>query len=236
MAYEFYLGLDAHSGEDGKVSYTLCLVEKDQNNGKVTYRLHDLRRLDGAADEIASEIQDEISRDPFVGRTVCIANATEDAGAEVHHALNELGLSPIAMRISGGDAATQTGSGLDLEGGDSAGTDQPGLQVSEHEIVANVEEIYHDGRFDLQAVKTDESSRLAHGLDKYRLASREPGQEGLDSISPEPTRDTEDADAVLAAGVACWLAEQHSFDPTEHLAGEAPPIGEAKREMRPDTT
>lgn len=236
MAYEFYLGIDAYSDDDGAAKYAVSLLEKDQDDGEATYRLHDLRRLDGSADEIASQIQVQISEDPYVGRTICVANATESVGEEIHRALNERGLSPIAFRISGGDAATQTGSGLDLEGGDSAGSDEPGLQISEHHIVANVEEIYHDGRFDLTGVKSYEPSRLVHGLDRYRLEAREPGQEGLDHIQPDPTRDTENSDLVLATGIACWLAEQHSFDPTERLSGEAPPMGEGKREMRPDTT
>lgn len=235
MAYEFYLGIDVHTDDEGAARYAVSLLEKDQENGSASYRLHDLRRLEGSAAEIADEIQNQISEDPFVGRTICVANATEKIGEEMHRALKERGLSPIAFRISGGDAATQTGSGLGLEGGDSAGTDEPGLQISEHHIVSNVEEIYHDGRFDLTAVKSDEPSHFVHGLDRYRLEAREPGQEGLDSISPEPTRATENADLVLATGIACWLAEQHSFDPTEHLTGEAPPMGEAKREMRPDT-
>ncbi len=231
MAYEFYLGIDAHSEDDGAAGYALSLIEKDQANGEATYRLHDLRRLHGSADEIASWVQDQIRDDPFVGRTICVTNATEEIGEEVFRTLKQRGLSPIGIVISGGDAASQTG-GSQL--GDSAGA--PGLQVSEHLVVSNIEEIYHDGRFDVTGVKSDAPSHLVHGLDRYRLEAREPGQEGLDHIAAEPTRDTEDADLVLATGVACWIAEQHSFDPTEHLGGEAPPMGEAKREMRPDTT
>ncbi len=39
---------------------------------------------------------------------------------------------------------------------------------------------------------------------------------------------------VLSAALACWLGEEHAFDPTEHLGGPAPTTGEAKRQIRPD--
>jgi hypothetical protein len=40
---------------------------------------------------------------------------------------------------------------------------------------------------------------------------------------------------VTSAALACWLGEERSFDPTEHLGGAAPTTGEAKRINRPDT-
>jgi hypothetical protein len=40
---------------------------------------------------------------------------------------------------------------------------------------------------------------------------------------------------VTSAALACWLGQERSFDPTEHLGGAAPTTGEAKRMNRPDT-
>lgn len=236
MAYEFYLGLDAETSEDETTSFSFSLVEKNQEQGELDYRLHDLTRLEIDQNEMVDTIQNRISEDPFVGRTVCVVNVTEAVGRALHGALNNRGLSPVAVSISGGDAATQSGSGFDLEGGDTAGSDEGGLQASEHDVVSTVENLYHEGRIDTNILKTDEISELTRGLDQYRMVAKEPGQEGLESIDVAPGRSSENADLVIATGIACWLAEQHSFDPTEHLAGEAPPMNEAKREMRPDTT
>ncbi|PSQ68306.1 MAG: hypothetical protein BRD29_04185, partial [Bacteroidetes bacterium QH_2_67_10] len=95
---------------------------------------------------------------------------------------------PVGITLTGGESAAQSGSGVDLEGGDSAADDEadPAEQV--------------------------------------------PGE-------PSARAQREEAHDVFvtSAALACWLGEERSFDPTEHLGGAAPTTGEAKRINRPDT-
>ena len=100
----------------------------------------------------------------------------------------------------------------------------------------------------------DEASEGAETLGGAEAAADEDDAPGRVEAEGEATPDAvdEDADAptgasedaprrhphatlVVSAGMACWLGEERSFDPTEHLTGDPPTTGEAKRLHRPDT-
>lgn len=227
MPYEFYLGIDSHEADDQKQIAT-ALIEKRQNDGEPEYALHSLKQYDGGdADQVIDAVLDEISDTPYAGRTVCVTNISENTGGELQKKFGERGFSTINVRMTGGDTSPEQGQPL------SFGED--GVHVSEHEIVSTMEGVHRSGRLDTQAVKSDEPTALAQGLEDYHVAADESG-EALQEKGPQPSRPGAHSTLVLAAGSAVWLAEQHSFDPTEHMAGDPPPVRRAKQEMRPDTT
>lgn len=235
MAFEFYLGMDL-TGQDETAS--LALVEKaaDDPDAEASYRVRRLERLqDGATDDqFASHVQDLIADAPYTGRTILVVSKAGDRGEALVEQLAGRGLSPVSVWVSGGDTAAQEGSGLTLEGGDRAGLDEGAITVSEHEVVEAVERLYRSGRLELDH-EEETMSLLAQGLQSYHARAADAG-EALNEIQGEPSRDADHAGLVLSTGVACWLAEQHSFDPTDHLSGSPPPVGPARRAMRGDTT
>lgn len=238
MAYEFYLGIDV-PGEERPV--TISLVEKTakDEDAEPSYRVHRLEQIDrgdDSADKIADRVQNLIADAPYTGRTMVVVSKSDGRGEEITAGLSRRGLSPLGVVLTGGDTAAQTGTGIRVSGGDAAGTDEGGLNVSEHEVVECVERLYRSGRLSLQEARAEEeSSLLAQGLQSYEARSARAGV-ALNDLSAEARRDAEHTGFVLSTGAACWLAEEHSFDPTDHLNGPPPPVGPAKREMRSDTT
>ena len=63
----------------------------------------------------------------------------------------------------------------------------------------------------------------------------EPAEQATGETGTQAAREEAHDAFVMSAALACWLGEERSFDPTEHLGGEAPTTGEAKRMHRPDT-
>lgn len=222
MAYAFYLGLDA-APEEGT---TLALVEKDvdegaKNRGEVAYHLRDLQALGQAdPDAVAERVQDLIAETPYVGRTLLVINKA--TGEEVLKALEERGLTTIGVTLTGGDAATQDGTGFTLTGGDDADVEDAGLYVSEEDLVVKLQELHSAHRFDTGPESLEEVDALMEGLRTYGL------DEGARQAGAEPQRDARHSGHVLSTALACWYGEQHSLDPTEHLAGSPPPMGDAK--------
>lgn len=222
MAYTFYLGLDAAPEEEA----TLALVEKDADEGatdreEATYHLRDLQTLgDADASAVAERVQDLMAETPYVGRTLLVINKTTDA--DVLEALEERGLTTIGVTVTGGNAATQEGTGFTLEGGDSAGVQDAGLYVSEEDLVVKLQELRSVHRFDTGDENLENVDALMEGLRTYNL------DEGARDASAEPQRDAKHSGHVLATALACWYGEQRSFDPTEQLSGPPPPTGDAK--------
>lgn len=236
MPYEFYLSIDAHEG-DGVARFASALIEKsdgaDADDG-AQYRAHALKRyVDLSLKDVVDDLLDLIADAPFTGRTAVVTNVGENAGRDVHEQLRERGISPITVAVTGGDTSPEQGRPLSF-----AASAADAVQTSEREIVSAVEKIYRSGRIDLEIIKDGITSALVTGLEDYQV---EADDEDVDpagakrSLGAEPRRPSDNADLVLAAGLACWLAEQQRFDPTEHLAGKPPPVREAKRDMRPDT-
>lgn len=255
MPYEFYFSIDAHRTGD-QTKYAVALVEKSgeatsrkertreaDRPEKQRYLAHTLKRyVDAPVEEVVDDVLGEIADGPFTGRTTFVINIGEKVGRELHAALRDRGTSAISIAIAGGDTSSEQGRPLSF----SASADEA-VHVSEREIVSSIEGIHRSGRLELDLVQDDAASDLVQGLEAYQVESdAEDVEEEIDVEEADEAetaarsttdlrRTTEHADLVLAAGAACWLAEQHRFDPTEHLAEPPPPVREAKRAMRPDT-
>ena len=290
MAYAFYLGIDIAEQESAPVA-TLSLVEKSDETpggeaaGESVYyvrRIEQTADLDGEDDDgdvvagahLADRVQDVLIGEEFVGHAVVAVNRTSAAGQAALHALTERGLSPVGFALTGGAGAAQSGAGVELGGGDDAGTDASGFFVAERALADRLLRLERAGRLHLEQGNADEYvSKLAHGMQSYRAeedadeasegaetlgeaeaaaneddasgrveAQGETVPDAVDQDNDAPTDASEEAPRqhphatfVVSAGLACWLGEERSFDPTEHLAGDPPTTGEAKRLHRPDT-
>lgn len=273
MAFAFYLGIDLTDEETGPTA-TLSLVEKeaDDPQDEARYHVRTIERTDHLEGDdpeeehhafagLAERVQDLlVSERQEVGRSVVVVNATGSYGQAMLRAIQARGLSPIGITVTGGEGAAQSGSGLALEGGDTAADDDAGFFVSEAALAGRLTRLEAKGRLIIEQESTRYASDLAHGLHSWRsrvetfetteeaedigeaaFAETEEGgdEEPTDAV---PTGETggqaareEAHDAfVTSAALACWLGEERSFDPTEHLGGEAPTTGEAKRLNRPD--
>lgn len=255
MPYEFYLSIDAHRTGD-ETTYAAALIEKsgEETSRKarirdtdrpenVRYRAHDLKRyVDAPVEDVVDDLLDVIVDEPFTGCTTFVVNIAEKAGRELRGALRDRGASPFSIAVAGGAMSPESGRPLSFS--ESAGE---AVHVSEREIVSSIEDLYRDGRLELDIVKEDVASAIVQGLEAYQVESHtEDIEEDIDVEKAEEAETnarsetdlrgtTEHAGLVFAAGAACWLAQQHRFDPSEHLAEPPPPVREAKRAMRPDS-
>lgn len=239
MAYEFYLGIDAPSDEE-KVTVSLVEKENEDETGQpeeVEYRVRemlqlDLEREDGDvnADPVADRIQTIIADEPFIGRTILVVNRTNEEGQAVLDTLQEHGLTSFGVILTGEGEPSQEGSGVSLSGGDDAGRDEASFYVGEDTLVEVVNGLYRRRRFYLQQ-NNDHASAVADDLERYKSAID--AAEAGDEQAGQPVSSFNAF--TRGVGLACWLGEQHDFDPTTHLADFQPTTGEAKREMRPDT-
>lgn len=228
MAYEFYLGIDTMDRDNGH-EIAAALIEKRQADGDPEYVIHSLKAFEDADPaEVADWALDEISGRPYAGRTVGVTNVSDRGGVTMRKTLSDRGFSSMTVRLTGGDSSREQGRPLSFGDG--------GVQVSENEVVGTLDDVQRAGRLDVANVQDDEaSSALVQGLEDYHVSRDE--EEGADvNRGPQPSRRGTHSPLVLAAASALWLAEQQSFDPTEHLAGDPPPVRRAKQEMRPDTT
>lgn len=243
MPYEFYLGLDAQRTGDN-ATYTAALIEKSGGEGAANsahHRAHLLKRYEDAdPSAVADDVLREIAAEPFAGRTILVMNVSEKEGRELHSMLHARGASPITISVTPGNASSEQGWPLSF-----SSTGEEVAHVSEREIVSSVGNAYRSGRLELDIIKDDITSALVRGVEAYQEESDmqdaaddvdlEDGDDAELSVKIDLRQSTRDADLVLAAGAACWLAEQRRFDPTEHLSGPPPPVREPKRSMRPDS-
>jgi len=232
MAYEFFLGVDPDDDTD---AVTLALIEKARyrNEDVVTYHVRQLLQRDGTDERaVAQFIQNMVADEPYVGRTDIVVNRTERRGRHLVEYLQEAGLSPIGVTITGGDSAAQTGL-VTGDGPRDAG--EGGFLVSEHELVQNIEDLYGGGRFDMNQ-DSPEVSSLGDGLLDYMNKAPEAGV-ALQHIDREPHREGLYDSLVLGAALACWYGEQMSLDdPEEDLEEEIRSIAERVRTERIDTS
>jgi hypothetical protein len=88
---------------------------------------------------------------------------------------------------------------------------------------------------DQDAETANEADAAPGGQDAVTAGEDDPAEEEPGELSAQATRPEAHDAFVTSAALACWLGEERSFDPTEHLGGAAPPTGKAKRINRPDT-
>ncbi len=234
MPYEFYMGMEARQVDD-EVEYAAALIEKShdtsESDEEAEYRIHALKTYRGEQiEQIAEDVLGLAAGEPFTGRTVFVTNVGNDAVRHLHGALRDRGASPFSISVTEGDTSPQQGRPLSF-----APDADEAVHVSERELVSAVQRIYRAGRLDLEAVKDEVTSVLVRSLEAYQIASDVADQEGGKRSVEEAPDAAVESHLVLASAAACWLAEQHRFDPTVHLAGDPPPVREAKRNMRPDT-
>lgn len=232
MSYAFYLGIDATNEPD---TLTLALLEKERetNEDEATYHLRRIEHegngsLDREPAAIAAHVVSLIASKPYTGRTQIVVNETADLGEAILRQLTDRGLTPIGVTVTGSDAAAQEASGFARTSGDDEDALTSGFLVSEHALVEATQELYRSDQLKLSQEATEHASKLARGLQSYRARAHEAG-DALQDIEGEPRRNAADAGYVLSTALACWLGEQQSFDPTEHLAGDPPPLRSHKR-------
>lgn len=210
MTYTFILGVDVVASEEDGLSATFALVEKSANNNDEPphYRVDRLNERRGfdSTDEVAERIQTLLTQKPYVARTVPIVNRTTTQGQEVVDALGERGLDPVAATLSTGTSTV------------SGDRDEMNVGISMYQAIDTLQALYHAGRVDTQPQKdTDEASHLVQGIERF-------GESGTDETGEEQradmavTPDNGPYNAVLVSmALACWLGEEQTFDPTQHL-------------------
>ena len=181
MAFAFYLGIDITDEESGFTA-TLSLVEKEQDASQSEERYHvrTIERtdaLDGndpdddhqAFAGLAARVQDLLVSEPQeVGHSIPVVNATGEVGQAALRAIAARGLTPVGITLTGGEAAAQSGSGLDLGGGDTAADDDAGFFVSEADLCGRLVRLETNGRLRIEHESTRYASDLAHGLQSWR--------------------------------------------------------------------
>ena len=233
MPYEFYLGIDV-PGEQKPI--TLSLIEKEEHKVDGTeedhYHVRQVTQLDsdGADEEedekVVDHVQSLLAQEPYVGRTVLVINCTQKEGRTLREQMDARGLSPEGVVVTGGEESKQQGeSGLS-----TPNTEDNWLTVKERALISTLDRVYHEGRLELPQENTDEASRVAQGLQDYRVAADSDAGEGYQPDVSEDKRHAAHASYVYSAALACWIGEEHDFDASAHLGGELPTTGPAKRE------
>ena len=233
MPYEFYLGIDTPSDDapspEGKGLVVWTLLEKetpdvgahDGEEPRYHVRLVQHGGADLEPEALADRVQTYLTQDPYPGRTGIVVNRASKRGQAFYDAFAETGLSPIGVTVTTGKSA--------IEGED-------GIVVSERQLVARLDGLYHDGRLELPQENSEKASQIAQGLQSFRRAVGEEGSEGFVEDETSTPRAGEHDVHLLSAALAAFVGEERSFHPTEHLSGDAPTTGRAKRMARPDVT
>lgn len=210
MAYTFILGVDVVEADENRIAAAFAVVEKatDRPGDTAHYRLD---RLDAyqnfdATDDIAEHIQTLLTEKPYVARTVPIVNRTTGHGQDVLDALSTRGLAPVGATLSAGSSTV------------SGERDEMNVAVSVDRVADTLQALYHAGRLDLQPQQdTDEASRLVRGIERFgESGTDETGEERRVAMGTTPDEGPYDA-VVVSTGLACWLGEEQTFDPTQHL-------------------
>ncbi len=210
MAYTFILGVDVVPSDENRLTAAFAVVEKSTEDQDDTayYRVDrlDAYRNFESTDAVAEHIQTLLTEKPYVARTVPIVNRTTGHGQDVLDALGTRGLAPVGATLSAG---TSTASG---KRGEMNAT------VSVHRIVDTLLALYHADRIDLQPQQdTDEVSRLVRGIERFGdSGTDEEGEERRVEMATTPDEGPYDA-VVVSMGLACWLGEEQTFDPTQRL-------------------
>lgn len=183
---EFYVGLDLGQAQD----YTaIAVVERKEHEGGSEYHVRHLERprLGTPYPAIAERVRQLLTTEPLRGRAVLVVDAT-GVGAPVVDLLRRAGLSPVAVTITGGDAAAREGDGY---------------RVPKRDLVSTVQVLLQTGRLKV-AAGLPEAKALAEELLNFQV--RIDPKTAHDSYGTwrEGTHD----DLVLAVALACWYGER----------------------------
>ena len=231
MAFEFYLGIDVVDDQPA----TLTLVEKEDDGASGDtdddiYHVREVRQLEEekGAEAAAEFVQSLIAEDPYLGRTIIVVNCSSRSGADLQEELQERGMSPEGVIVTGGEDSEQQG----ISGLDTPNTENERLVETERNLVSTLDRLYHEDRLELPQENTEEVSKIAQGLQDYRIPAGNDNGEGYRPDISDEKRSAAHANFVISAALACWLAEEHEFDASVHLGGEAPTTGPAKHERQ----
>ena len=225
MEYQFFLGIDAVSATEGEgVDVALTLVEKEEaadNDDAPTYRLHRLEEGTAMEDagDVADHVQSLLTQQPFVARTVLTVNRTEAAGQAVFRALADRGLAAIGAELTAGTSAV------------SGSTDEMNAAVSAFSAVDTLTNLYRGGHLDLAPLQEKKiTSHLVHSL--QQVGSNDAADDETASVRHELPTTPSDAGydpLLMSAALACWMGEEQSFDPLQHLKTQPDGVGHDKR-------
>jgi hypothetical protein len=211
MAYEFILGVDVIHSESKALTVAFTAVEKTgSNNGEATrYRLRLLEEKHSfeSTDDIAEHIQSLLTQKPYVARTVPMINQTTEEGQAVRDALEDRGLAPVGATLVDG-TTTMSGNREEMH-----------AVVSMRNVLDALRALQREGRIDLQVQKdTDEASRLMRAIEWFsESGTDEDGNEHRVDMALSPDQEGRYEPLVVSTALACWLGEEQTFDPTEHL-------------------
>ncbi len=182
---DFILGLDLGQAQD----YTaLGILERDGSSKKDReYQLRHLDRfpLGTSYPAITEKVKQLMEKDPLRGRVLLVVDAT-GVGLPVIDLLNEEGLRPIGITITGGTEATGVGGGW---------------HVPKRDLVINLQVLFQSGR-----LKVAESLSLARTFVNELLNFKvKINTRGHDSY--EAWREGVHDDLVLAVSLAAWYGQ-----------------------------
>lgn len=211
MAHAFFLGIDALPNEDANsTGVTLALIEKSKepDDAESTYRLDHIRHHSEktAADDLADHLQGLVAERPYIGRTTLIVNRGTEDGQALFDALEDRGLTPVAVTLTGEDGAP------------AGTTDDRGVRLKRADAVRTLVNLYRDYRLSFEEYATESASRLARdvqGLSEV-LDEAEGDTEVSGTAQAAPSVDPNDTHLTSAA-LAAWLGTERSFDPSQHL-------------------
>lgn len=224
MEYQFFLGVDAvPTDRDDAVDVALALVEKEAANtdDEATYRLHRLEH--GTAMDspgaVADHIQSLLTQQPYVARTVLIVNRTEASGQAVFQALDDRGLAAIGAELTTGSSSV------------SGSTDEMNAAVSVYGAVETLTNLYRGGHLDLAPQQEKKvTSHLVHSLQHVGSAdASEDGTAAFPGDLPVSPSDEGYDPLLISAALACWMGEEQTFDPVQHLKTQMDGVGRGKR-------
>ena len=173
--------------------------------------------------------------------------------------------SGSGIDLEGGDDAADDDAGFFVSEADLCGRlvrlETQGRLTIEHEQTRYASDLAHGLQSWRTRVDTSEQTEEAEALGEAIAAAADDEADADESVAPaggpqQRATTADEADPaeqatgdrgaqaqreeahdafVTSAALACWLGQERSFDPTEHLGGAAPTTGEAKRMNRPDT-
>jgi hypothetical protein len=187
--YNFFLGVDLGQAQD----YTaLAVVEQKSFRYEpkpVEYHVRHLERLKLGTPypAIVEQVQNLMQSPQLLNQAALVVDAT-GVGAPVVDLFRKIGLAPIAITITGGNAVTR---------------ERGGYRVPKRDLVTTLQVLFQSGRLKV-AAELPEARLLVEELLNFKV-----------KINVKTAHDSYEAwregihdDLVLAVALACWYAEK----------------------------
>jgi hypothetical protein len=187
--YSFYIGLDLGQAQD----YTaLTIIERKHFNYSLPREQYHVRHLERPKlgtpyPAIVEKVQDLVQSNKLLNQAALVVDAT-GVGAPVVDLFRKIGLVPIAITITGGNAVTR---------------ERGGYRVPKRDLVTTLQVLFQSGRLKV-AAELPEARLLVEELLNFRVKINV--RTAHDSY--EAWREGIHDDLVLAVALACWYAEK----------------------------